>query len=138
MTSPNPTLNTGCGEPCGPAPSAMPSYAKITIVLLRKDSFKPSDVLTIEVDPYSDGFNVTFEQKALCTRTRAYYEVKNLYKYLAMYFKALTYDENIYDSVSFNVPLFPSISLHPDEATKYLNEMLISQIHSLIPIWPMA
>jgi hypothetical protein len=146
MTSPNPTHNAGCGEPCGclqlPAgtvsPYSVPNYAKISILLLRKDSTKQNDILTIEIDPFSDGFIVTFEQKITGVRTRAYYEVNSLYKYLAMYFKALTYDENIYDSVTFNVPLFPSISLSTDAAAKYLKEMLSLQIQALIPVWPTA
>lgn len=155
--------NPNCGEPCayaigsssptavatasspvphscvaGPAPwhSVEPSFAQITVVLTRQDITKQNDVLTIDVDPYSDGFYVTFEQKVHGIRTRTYYLADNLYKYLGMYFKALSFAEANYKSATFFVPLFPSVTQPINDAKNYLIVSLVPQIQFLMSDWP--
>ena len=141
-----------CGEPCVCAPtngntntvthappwsSSRPvAYSQITIVLTRQDATKQKDVLTIDVDPFSDGFYVTFEQKTANARTQALYMVNSLQKYLSMYFKALSHAEENYKSVTFNVPLFPCVTQTLEDAQNYLTGNLWPQIQFLIEDWP--
>jgi len=143
---------TNCGEPCACVsttnsvttqtatvpwlPSRPLTYSQITINLTRQDNTKQQDVLTIDVDPFSDGFYVTFEQKTANARTRALYMADSLKKYLSMYFKALSHAEENYKSVTFNVPLFPCVTQTLEDAQNYLSSNLLPQIQFLIEDWP--
>jgi hypothetical protein len=157
--------NLNCGEPCGPCattpatmpvaaagaagpgagaagaapwPPIPPTYAKITIVLTRQDTTKQNDVLTIEVDNYSDGFYVSNLQGVHGARTRSHYMLNTLTKYLDMYFNALSYADENYKSATFNIPHFPTVTMDVHDAKKYLNNVVLAQINFLIPDWPLA
>ena len=105
-------------------------------MLVHNDITKQNDLLVIDVDPFSDGFYVTSELKTLGIRTRTGYTTDTLYKYLDMYFKALSYAKENYKSVTFNVPLFPCVTRGIDTAQDYLAKNLIPQIRFLLEEWP--
>jgi hypothetical protein len=146
------SANPNCGEPSCPCaaqtppasagagtipwPPAPPSYAKITIVLARTDTTKQNDVLTIEVDDHSDGFYISNLQGTYGTRTKSHYMLNNLTKYLSMYFSAISYAEENYKSVTFNVPHFPTVTQSVHAAKDYLKNVVFQQINFLIPDWP--
>jgi hypothetical protein len=114
----------------------VPNYAEITLLLIHKDSSRPDDVLTIRVDPDSDGWLVTLDQKFVGSSSTFYLELNNLPDYLRRFFRCLNADADGYSYVQFAVPLFPTVVIKRRRALLHINNHLLPQIHFLMDDWP--
>lgn len=111
-------------------------YADITIVLQHRNSARPDDTLKIEVDPYSDGFIVTFHQRYIGSRATQYMTYDSLLTYLRIFFDATCVDSDGYSHVQFNTPLFPAVILDAEDAPYYADREFVDQINFLMEDWP--
>lgn len=123
-------------EPATDDSDEAPNYADISMLLVHKDRSRPDDVLTIRVDPYSDGFYVTVDQKYIGSSCTAYFGANDLPGYLRGFFQSMQYDDDGYSHVQFAAPLFPAVVVKRRYTLEYLNYQLIPQISFLLNDWP--
>jgi hypothetical protein len=119
----------------------------LPITLRFKTDDEEDDVMTIEVDPDSDGFFVTFEQNSMNSYiTSSIADVKSLKKYLEVFLTSISWDSAGYDDVQFDVPMFATVLL-PVKSTKgngymgathYARMNLFRQIEILCEDWPIS
>jgi len=110
-------------------------YAPIEIRMKKHDD-SADDVLTIEPDPESDNFMVTFEQPAEESWVTLYMPQNKVNAYLSTFFSAATWSEDLYSAVQFFVPFFPSTTVSQDEAYDYATRELLPQIALHLDDWP--
>jgi len=118
--------------------TSTPVYMQISIVLIPNDTTWKDDILTINVDPDSDSdkFILTFDQRSMRSYTSIRLTEEDIYEYLLRFFSAATYDISPYKYVQFCVPLFPTVSVHLEQAQTYVKNELMCMIDWLIPDWP--
>lgn len=112
------------------------AYASITIILQHAIEGRKDDLLTIDVDPDSDGFIVTLEQQFMGAQSVQYMMPDRLVDYLWMFFHAAGEDAEGYARAQFNVPLFPSVLIRSMDIYSYLEHNLIPQMEFLYEDWP--
>ena len=110
-------------------------YAPIEIRMKKHDD-SADDVLTIEPDPESDNFMVTFEQPAEESWVTLYMPQNKLNAYLSTFFSAATWSEDLYSAAQFFVPFFPSTTISQYEAYDYATRELLPQIALHLDDWP--
>jgi hypothetical protein len=109
----------------------------ISIILQHKDTSRRDDVLRIDIDPDSDGFLVEFAQNYIGSVVKTVMTFEALGVYLRIFFHAAEQDEDGYEHVQFNVPLFSSVCVPIFEAYDYASENLGEQISFLMEgDWP--
>jgi hypothetical protein len=99
-------------------------------------SSKSSDSLTIAVDPHSNGFLVTLQQPYTKSSATINLACEGLFDYLERYFTAAPYSILSYETVVFNVPIFPQVTLRLSGVKDYLEE-LQDQVEWLCEDWPL-
>jgi hypothetical protein len=114
----------------------IPNYAEITLLLIHKDSTRPDDMLTIRVDPDSDGWLVTLDQKFVGSSSTFRLELNDLPDYLRRFFRCLDADVDGYSYVQFVVPLSPTVVVKRRNALLHINNHLLPQINFLVDDWP--
>jgi hypothetical protein len=110
-------------------------YAPIEIRMKKHDG-SADDVLTIQPDPESDNFMVTFEQPAEESWVTLYMPQNKLNAYLSTFFSAATWSSDLYSAAQFFVPFFPSTTVSQDEAFDYATRELLPQIAFHLDDWP--
>jgi len=113
-----------------------PRYGVVTIILQHTDESRPDDMLTIEVDPDSDGFIINWDQRYVGAKTTFYMSAENLDVYLNIFFAAARRDKDGYAHVQFSVPLFPTVMVNLADAGRYAEYNLAAQIEFLSDDWP--
>jgi hypothetical protein len=110
-------------------------YAPIEIRMKKHDG-SADDVLTVQPDPESDNFMVTFEQPAEESWVTLYMPQNKLNAYLSTFFSAATWSEDLYSAAQFFVPFFPSTTVTQDDAYEYATRELLPQIAFHLDDWP--
>jgi hypothetical protein len=117
-----------------------PTPAKIHIRLqYTKD--KPDDVLVLEPDNESSGFNVTFFQNTTSMKTSHWIDYDDVVSYLESFFTGLKYD---YDAesctyIQVEIPGLPCVLLKKHNAVQYLHDVVEDYLDDLFvnDEWPM-
>jgi hypothetical protein len=97
-----------------------PTPAKIVIRLLNIDN--PDDILTLDPDMNSTGFNVVFNQYTTRMKTEHLVEYDCVVEYLEAFFKSLMYDTDPKSSyqVQVEIPGLPCVLLKKTNLIAYL------------------
>lgn len=111
-------------------------YGDITIILQHATTSRPDDVLKIAVDPYSENFIVTWDQRYVGATTTHFMSPAKLDAYLQIFFTAAKKDEDGYEHVQFSVPLFPTVMVDLEDAGRYAKYNLAAMIEFLSDDWP--
>ena len=107
--------------------------SRIIVILQREDG--QDDILTVMPDDETDGYNVYFEQKHLHSVTTRYVPSQELVPYLERFVRALAIDEEPFEKIQFDCPMYPTtIVRHADLFTYY--HLFLDQVKSLKENWP--
>ena len=94
--------------------------AKIFVRILNTGN--PDDILTLDPDMDSYGFNVTFEQATTLMKTTHWVDYDNVVDYLESFFTSLVYDADptTCSSVQVEIPGLPCVLLKKNNLIAYL------------------
>jgi hypothetical protein len=97
-----------------------PTPAKIVIRLLNHSN--DDDILTLDPDMDSTGFNITFNQQTTLMKTTQWVDYDGVVQYLASFFAALSYDTDAKScyNVQVEVPGLPCVLLKKTNIVSYL------------------
>jgi hypothetical protein len=115
-------------EPC--------KYGDITIILQHINTSRPDDMLKIAVDPDSENFIVTWDQRYVGASSTFVMSPDKLDAYLRIFFEAARRDEDGYGHAQFSVPLFPTVMVELEDAGRYAKYNLAAMIEFLSDDWP--
>lgn len=117
----------------------MSTPAKIFIRILNAGN--PDDILTLDPDMDSDGFNVTFEQPTTHMKTTHWVDYDDVVEYLESFFGALTFDTDpiTCTSVQIEVPGLPCVMLKKTNLVAFLYGVVDDYLEQLKTNdeWPM-
>lgn len=110
---------------------ATPTPAKIVIRVLNHDN--PDDILTLDPDMDSTGFNVTFNQNTTMMKTEHWVDYDCVVEYLEAFFKSLTYDTDSKSSykVQVEIPGLPCVLLKKTNLIAYLYDVVDDYLEQL-------
>ena len=111
-------------------------YGDIVIILQHVNTSRPDDMLKIAVDPHSENFIVTWDQRYVGASSTFVMSPEKLDAYLRIFFKAARRDEDGYEHVQFSVPLFPTVMVELEDAGRYAKYNLAAMIEFLSDDWP--
>lgn len=111
-------------------------YGDITIILQHINTSRPDDMLKIAVDPHSENFIVTWDQRYVGATSTFVMSPAKLDAYLRIFFEAARRDEDGYEHVQFSVPLFPTVMVDLEDAGRYAKYNLAAMIEFLSDDWP--
>lgn len=120
--------------------SVVPSLAKIVIRVLNKDQSRPDDVLVFDPDSSTDGFNVTFLQPYINSKSEFYLDYEGVVPYVETFFNCLLADADSASvmSVQVDMPGLPSVLLTKSSLKSYLTLVFDSHMDTLRETdWPM-
>ena len=113
--------------------------AKIVIRVLNPGN--PDDILTLDPDMDSTGFNVTFDQHTTQMKTKHWVDYDAVVEYLELFFNSLTFDtdSSSCSQVQVEVPGLPCVMLKKTNLIAYLYSVLsdyMDMMMSYIDEWP--
>jgi hypothetical protein len=117
--------------------SAFPSLAKIVIRVINKN--RDDDVLVFTPDSESDGFNVSFVQPYLNSKSLFWLDYDAVVPYVETFFLSLLADKDkdTCANVQVDLPGLPSVMLNKDGLNKYLSVVFDSHMDTLRETdWP--
>ena len=118
---------------------AEPAPAKIVVRVLNPGN--PDDVLTLDPDMDSNGFNVTFDQHTTLMKTTHWVDYDNVVEYLETFFNSLIYDtdKTSCSQIQVEVPGLPCVMLKKTNLIAYLYGVVDGYLDQLKDEdeWPM-
>lgn len=116
-----------------------PTPAKIVIRLLNIDN--PDDILTLDPDMNSTGFNATFNQHTTRMNAEHWVEYECVVEYLESFFKSLLYDTDAKSAyqVQVEIPGLPCVLLTKTNLIPYLYGVVENYLDQLQQFdeWPL-
>jgi hypothetical protein len=97
-----------------------PTPAKIVVRIQNEGN--PDDILTLDPDAYSSGFNVTFNQQTTLMKTTHWIDYDNVVEYLEAFFGSLAFDcdNKTCSFVQIEIPGLPCVLLKKKNLMAYL------------------
>ena len=118
----------------------MSTLAKIFIRILNHGN-SVDDVLTLDPDMDSSGFNVTFEQPTTLMKTTHWIDYDDVVEYLESFFNSLVFDTDptTCSSVQIEIPGLPCVILKKKDLIAYLYSVVDDYLGQLKvnDEWPM-
>lgn len=101
------------------------------IRLLNHDN--PDDILTLDPDMDSTGFNVLFNQQTTKMKTEHWVDYDDVVEYLESFFESLQYDSDTKSSykIQVEVPGLPCVLLKKTDLNDYLYNVLDKYMDNL-------